>query len=173
MRQLETEKSLNKFGKFLVTESRKNLTRKKNTDLGNLYKSLDYNVKVSQNSFEFDFLMEDYGKFQDQGVKGKFSSQLAPNSPFQFGTGTGKKGGLKKAMLGWVTRKRFQFKDNKGKFMSYEQTASAVSAIIYRTGIKPTQFFSRPFDLGFKKLPEDVVKAYALDVETLFKFSLK
>jgi hypothetical protein len=36
--------------------------------------------------------MDDYGQFVDQGVKGKVHQQ-SPNSPFKFGSGTGKKGG--------------------------------------------------------------------------------
>ena len=39
------------------------------------------------------FEMADYGKFKDRGVRGKSSSAKAPNSPYRFGTGSGKKGG--------------------------------------------------------------------------------
>ncbi len=60
---MRVSEALNNFGKYLVTESRKNLTRKGVKDTGSLYDSLSYEYKESKNSFEFSFLMEDYGKF--------------------------------------------------------------------------------------------------------------
>ena len=62
-----TKKALEKFGKYLVKESRKNLTRKKKNVTSSLYDSLDYQVKAMPNSFEFDFLMEEYGEWVDKG----------------------------------------------------------------------------------------------------------
>ena len=118
--------------------------------------------------------MEQYGIFQDKGVRGKFSSAKAPNSPFKFGSGTGKKGGLTTGIENWVTRKRFQFKDREtGKFLSYKQTAHLISRSIYAKGMKPTEFFSRPFELAFKRLPDDLIEAYGLDLETFLKYTLK
>lgn len=170
---MQLENAIDEFGKYLVKESRSNLTKQKHNDLGDLYRSLQYNYKVSKNSFEFNFLMEDYGKFQDQGVRGKTSSFRAPNSPFRFGTGTGKKGGLTEAMIKWVTRKRFQFRNDKGKFLSYEQTAIMIARSIYNKGIKPTKFYSRPFELGFKRLPQEITEKYALQQEAFLKHSLR
>lgn len=170
---MRVEKTLNDFGKYLVKESRKNLSKKGLNDTKSLYNSLSYNVKASKNSFEFSFLMEDYGKFKDKGVKGKVSSVKAPNSPYKFGTGTGKKGGLTNAIDKWVRRKRFQFTNKKGKFMSYEQTAKLITRSIYLKGIETTNFYSRPFELGFKRLPKDLLEAYALDLEGLFKHANK
>jgi len=118
--------------------------------------------------------MEEYGEFQDKGVKGKSSSSKAPNSPFRFGSGTGKKGGLTNGILEWVKARRFQFKDREsGKFMSYESTAFLITRSIYQKGIKPSFFFSKPFEQGFKKLPNEVIEAYGLDLEKLMKQSLK
>jgi len=171
---MPVKEALSDFGKYLVKESRKNLTRKGKRDRGGLYDSLDYEVKVSKNSFEFTFLMEDYGPFQDQGVKGKTSSSKAPKSPFKFGTGTGKKGGLTKAMQSWVKRKGIRFRNRKsGQFMSYESTAFVIARSIYLTGIEPTRFYSRPFELGFKRLPNKVVEAYGLEIEKFLKQSTK
>ena len=52
-----TEKALEKFGKYLVKESRKNLTRKNKNNTKRLYDSLDYEIKVMPNSMSFDFVM--------------------------------------------------------------------------------------------------------------------
>ena len=108
--------------------------------------------------------------FQDKGVKGKSSSAKAPNSPFKFGTGTGRKGGLSEGINKWVKRKRFQFRDKKsGKFLSYDSTAFLISRSIYHKGIAPSLFFTKPFEKAFKNLNKDLVEAYKLDVEQLMK----
>ena len=117
--------------------------------------------------------MEQYGQFLDLGVKGKVSSQRAPNSPFKYGSGTGKKGGLTEGIRGWVKARRFQFKNREtGKFMSYEQTAQLITRSIYLKGTKPTLFFSKPFAKGFESLPDELIKAYGLDIESFLKFTL-
>jgi len=164
------EKELKNFAKYVVTKSRMNLRSSDKNSSGDLSKSLDSNVKVSKNSFELSFLMEDYGVFQDKGVKGKSSSAKAPNSPFKFGTGTGRKGGLSEGINKWVKRKRFQFRDKKsGKFLSYDSTAFLISRSIYHKGIAPSLFFTKPFEKAFKNLNKDLVEAYKLDVEQLMK----
>lgn len=168
---MSVKKELDKFGKYLVTQSRANLTRQGKKNTGELYKSLSYEVKVSKNSFEFSFFGADYMDFVDKGVKGVKSSTKAPRSPYKFGSGTGKKGGLTNGVTKWVQKKRIQFKNEKGQFMSYERTAYIIRRSIWFTGLEETKFYSRPFELGFKKLPDELVEAYALEVENLLNFS--
>ena len=164
---------LNRFAKYVISQSRANLTRGKKNVTRELYDSLKGNVKVSKNSFQLSFLMEDYGVFQDKGVRGKTSSAKAPNSPFRFGTGTGKKGGLTKGIDKWVRRRGFQFRDKKtGRFMSYESTAFLITRSIYNKGMKPSLFFTKPFEKAFKNIDADLIKAFKLDVEQLMKNSI-
>ena len=148
-----TKKALEKFGKYLVKESRKNLTRKKKNVTNSLYDSLDYQVKAMPNSFEFDFLMEEYGEWVD---KGRRAGKNPPFSP------------LRK----WVEDRRIQFRDNSGKFQTYDQTAWRVVKSIGRKGIEPSNFYTRPFNLGFQKLPNEIAEAYALDVEEFLEFTI-
>ena len=169
----ETRDTLNKFAKYVIQQSRSNLTKSDKNVSKELYNSLDYDLTVSKNSFSLSLLMEDYGIFQDKGVKGKTSSAKAPNSPFQFGSGTGKKGGLTNGIDKWVRRRRFQFRDKKGKFMSYQSTAFLITRSIYNKGIKPSMFFTKPFEKAFKGLNEELVKAYALDVERFMATTIK
>ena len=167
------EKELKNFAKYVVTKARINLRGSDKNSSGKLAKSLDSNVKVSKNSFELSFLMEEYGVFQDKGVRGKSSSAKAPNSPFKFGCGTGRKGGLSEGINKWVKRKRFQFRDKKsGRFLSYDSTAFLISRSIYQKGIAPSLFFTKPFEKAFKGLNKDLVEAYKLDVEALMKNSI-
>lgn len=168
------EKELKNFAKYVVTRSRMNLRSSDKNSSGKLAKSLDSDVKVSKNSFQLSFMMEDYGVFQDKGVRGKSSSAKAPNSPFKFGSGTGKKGGLSEGINKWVKRKRFQFRDRKsGKFLSYDSTAFLISRSIYHKGIAPSMFFTKPFEKAFKNLDKDLIEAYKLDIESLIENSIK
>lgn len=165
---------LSKFSKYVTTQAKANLTRKDKNVKGKLYNSIKGEVFTGKNSIGVYFEVEDYGTFQDLGVRGKTSSQKAPNSPYRFGTGSGRKGGLTDGINDWVRARRFQFKDkNTGRFMSYEQTAFLITRSVYNKGIEASRFFSKPFEVGFEKLPNDIVEAYGLDVEQFLKDSLK
>jgi hypothetical protein len=174
MDAVKTKSTLEAFNKYIVQQSKSNLTRKDRNVSKKLYDSIKGEVKIMPRSFEYALSMEQYGEYLDKGVKGRFSSAKAPNSPFKFGSGTGRKGGLTDGILNWVTKRRLQFKDREtGKFLSYEQTARTITRSIYNTGTKPTEFYSRPFELAFKRLPGDLITAYGLDVETFLKYSIK
>lgn len=170
---MSIKKELDNFGKYVVKQSRTNLTKKGKKDTGELYKSVGYNLKVSANSFELSFTGTDYFDFVDKGVKGVSSSEKAPRSPYKFGTGSGKKDGLTNGINKWVERKRIQFRTKEGKFMSYQSTAFLIRRSIWFKGLETTNFFSRPFELAFKRLPDDLVEAYALEIEDFLKFTRK
>jgi hypothetical protein len=175
---METKKlqsTLDSFRKYVIQQSRSNLSRTDKNVSKQLYNSINGKFKVSKNSIEGYFEMEKYGEFQDKGVKGFRSSSKAPNSPFQFGKSFGSgNGGLTKGIENWVTRRRLQFKDRQtGKFLTYKSTAFIITRSIYAKGIKPSEFFSKPFEAGFKKLPDDLIESYGLDVETFLKYTLK
>ena len=175
-RKENIEAVLNKFGKYVVQQARSNLSKKNKNVTGELYNSISYDLKVSETgaSFSLVFKMAEYGEFQDKGVKGKSSSAKAPNSPYRFGSGKGKKGGLSDSIPKWVRDRRFQFRDRKtGKFMSYESTAFLITRSIYQTGIPTTQFFSRPFGLAFDKLPPEIVDAFKLTNDDFLQFTRK
>lgn len=168
---MHVEKELNKFGKTVVKSSRANLTRKGIGDTKKLYNSLGYDLKVSKNSFSLSFLMEDYGTFKDKGVKGFSSSEKAPKSPYKFGTGTGKKGGLTNSINSWVKRQRIQFRKKNGQFTTYDSTSFLIMRSIWNKGIETTNFFTKPFEDNFKKLPDEIVEAYGLEVEEFLGFT--
>lgn len=167
---MSVKDKLESFGKYVVKQSRTNLTKKKKKDTGDLYKSIDYDLFVSktESSFSLSFKMTDYGEFIDKGVKGVCSSIKAPNSPYKFGTGSGKKGGLTNGIDKWVSRKRIQFKDRRsGKFMTYKQTAFLIRNSIWNKGIETTNFFTKPFEDAFKRLPDSLVEAFGLEIDNL------
>jgi len=164
---------LTKFAKFVIQQSRSNLTKGKHNFDRTLYNSLNYQMSVGENSFTLIFDMEDYGMFQDQGVKGaggtrkstsafnrrdnkgKIWKQKAPNSPFKF-------------------------KDKKPPVSAFKQWAEskglnpyAVRESVYRQGIPATKFFSTPFRLAFNKLPPEIAEAFRLTEDDLKAFTTK
>jgi len=160
------QEELNKFAKYVIQQSRSNLSKSDKNVSKELYNSLGYNVEVTTKGAKLGFSMEQYGEFQDKGVRGKSSSAKAPNSPFRFGSGTGKKGGLTNSIDKWVRRKGIQFKDRKsGRFLSYQSTAFLISRSIYQKGIKPSLFFTKPFVAAFKRLPDELIEAYSIGLE--------
>ena len=165
---------LKKFKDYVIQQSRSNLTKGRHNFTKSLYNSIKGDSKAYPRSYLLSFSMDEHGYYQDQGVRGKNSNIKAPNSPFKFGTGTGKKGGLTTGIKKWVRAKRFQFRNREtGKFMSYDSTALLIARSIYNKGLKPTLFFTKPFNNAFKRLPEEMVKGLGMDVDRLFKYSLK
>ena len=169
---MSVKEILSVFGAHVVKNAKSNIAKKNDTK--KLSDSLNFKVKVSKNSFEFTLLAENYASFVDQGVQGKSSSTRAPLSPFKFGSKTGKKGGLTEGVIGWVSRKRIQFKDKKsGRFLSFKSTAFLIARAIYQKGQKPTNFLTDAFNDAFVELPKQIVEAYALEMNKLLKSSLK
>ena len=81
MQLKEVEKALNNFGKFVVQQARTRLTKGRKNVSNKLYNSLDYKINSTQDSVSVIFEMEDYGKFQDQGVSG---TKQKYNTPFSY-----------------------------------------------------------------------------------------
>lgn len=161
-----TYKVLNDFAKYVIQQAKSNLSKNdKNVDK-KLYNSLEKEIEVGANSFRLAFSMEDYGKFQDKGVSG---TERKFNTPFSYKT---KRPPLK-PIEGWVSKRRFQFRDKAGKFLSYKNTAYLVAGGILKNGIKPSLFFTKPFEKSFKKLPDEIVEAYGLDIEEFFNYTTK
>ena len=158
---------LNAYAEYVVDSAKKNLVDERKS-LGDLYKSVSYKYEKSQNLFLLDFLMEDYGTFVDKGVKGKTSTYpetSAALSQFQYGSGNFPKGGLTEGIKGWLEKKRFQWRDKKGKFMSYDTMTYLISRSIYNKGLKANLFFTTPFELGLQNLPKQLTDAFSLDIE--------
>jgi len=158
---------LNAYAEYVVDSAKKNLVDERKS-LGDLYKSVSYKYEKSQNLFLLDFLMEDYGTFVDKGVRGKTSTYpetSAALSQFQYGSGNFPKGGLTEGIKGWLEKKRFQWRDKKGRFMSYDTMTYLISRSIYNKGLKANLFFTTPFELGLQNLPKQLTDAFSLDIE--------
>jgi hypothetical protein len=161
-----TEKVLSRFGKEVVRESKKKLKQKKKNASGKLSKSIGYDLNVSKNSFGMSFEMEDYGEYQDRGVSGFLKKY---DTPFSYRDKRPPLSALDK----WIVRRGIAPKDEKGRFMSRKSIQFLISRKIFFEGIEPSLFFTEPFEKAFKGLPNEIVEAFGLDVETFLKQTLK
>lgn len=149
---------LNKFAKYVIQQSRTNLTKGKKRASNELYRSLGYEVNESAKTTSLAFEMVDYGKFQDRGVSGKNKKY---NTPYSYTT----KMPPPQAFDKWVVRKGIAPRGKGGKFTSREGLKFAIAKAIYKNGIRPSMFFTKPFEAAFKRLPDELIEAYSIGIE--------
>lgn len=171
----KVNKTIQMFRDYVIKEAKDNLKRTGHNNTSSLANSIKGEVLTEDNFTVVGFQMNDYGTFVDLGVKGKTSSNKAPDSPYKFGSGTGRKGGLTQGINQWVKQKGFQFRDRKsGRFLSYDSTAYLITRSIFNKGIKPSLFFTKPFEAGYKKYIDiDLIKSFGQDIDTIIDYNLK
>jgi hypothetical protein len=170
----ETSAVVKRFKDYVVQQSKSNLTKGGKNVSKKLYNSIKGEILTDKDYLLLGFTMDDYGAYQDKGVKGKFTSNKAPDSPYKFGSKTGKKKGLTQGIEKWVVQKGIQFRDKKsGRYITYKSTAFIITRSIFATGLKPSLFFTKPFEAGYKKYIDiDLLKAFSKDLDTLISYNL-
>jgi len=157
---------LTDFRNYVVKESKSNLTRLKKSSSKKLYNSIKGTVKVSKNSMTVDFSMEDYGLFQDKGVSGKRKKY---KTPYTYKS----KMPPPKKLDKWIVRKGIARRNEKGQLMTRKSLQFVIARGIYFNGIKPSLFFTKPFDKAFKRMPNELIEKYGLDVDNFLEHTLK
>ena len=169
------ERYLNSFGKYVVQQSRTNLTKGKKNVSKDLYNSISFKVTNNAEGFAVQFFMTDYGTFVDKGVSGtnkrrsfKDYEGKVISSPYKFGTGSSRvgkaKGGMSGIMAKWVKKKGFQWRDKKGRFMSHKSMGYIIARSIYSKGIQGISFFQKPLMLGLKQFGKEMLGAVKDDI---------
>lgn len=167
MELTEVKRALNAFGKYVIQQARTNLTKGKKNFSKGLYESLDYNIDDVGAGMKIIFEMEDYGMYQDRGVKGTRSGRSLSGFKYkessnliglEYHTGIFSK---------WARSKGLQPRDKKGRFGSYKSMGYILARSIKEKGIKPSLFFTKPFEKGLKRLPPDIQKALEKDLEEI------
>lgn len=159
---LRTQKALEDFKKYVIQQARTNLTKgKKNVDK-KLYNSLQGFVEKSPAGFRLYFEMEDYGMFQDKGVSGK---KRKYDTPFSYKNKRPPIGPLAE----WAKKRNIRLRDEKGRFKkgNYNTIGFLISKSIFEKGLKPSLFFTKPFERAFKRLPEDLASAFGEDINNI------
>jgi|SRR6056297_171463 len=171
------EKEFNLFGKRIIKQARTVLSKKGINATKDLYDSMRYETKVFKSgALEFSFFMEDYWKFVDEGVRGVGGSK-ADGSQWKLKKNTGKfrykdKMPPPKAFSKWLTIKGKNVRDARGRFVKRKSAQFAVANAVYHQGTEQTDFFRRPFELAYQKLPDDIVRAYANDLDKFLDFTV-
>ena len=162
----KTEDSLNKFAKYVIQQSRANLSRQKRNVSSDLYGSLGYDLKVSPNSFGLEFYMLPYGEFLDKGVSG---TKRRYNTIFEY---TNKKPPMQ-PLADWAKARNIRLRDEKGKYKkgNYKTIGFILQKSIYEKGIKPSLFFTKPFEKAFDNLPPELIEAFGLDIDNFLDFT--
>ena len=164
----KTQEALEAFKKFVIQQARTRLSKNNKNISKKLYDSLDGIIKVTPNAIQVQFLMEEYGLYQDKGVSG---TQKKYNTPYSY------KSDMPpiKPLAEWAKAKNIRLRDEQGKYKkgNYNTIGYLIARSIYRKGIKPSLFFTKPFEQGFKKLPEELAKTFALDIDDFLAYTLK
>ena len=171
---LKVQEELDKFKDYVIKQSKANLTRLKKNSSKTLYNSIKGEAKAMPNSFYLNFEMEPYGKFIDKGVNGK---KTAYSTPYSYKTKMPPPSKLDK----WIVRKGLAPRNKDGKFtgrsintVGFKKSIQfLIARKIFMFGIKPSLFFTKPFEKAYKNLPDELVAKYGLDALELFKHTIK
>ena len=170
----ETNIALNKFAKYVIQQSRSNLTKGGKNYKKKLYDSLKTELTVHPNSFSLSFIMNEYGVFQDKGVSG---TEKKYNTKFSYKQSS-KLRGLEyhqNIFSDWAKFRNIRLRNAKGKFAkgNYKTIGYILADSIKKKGIKPSLFFTKPFERAFDNLPDELVNAFGLDLDDFYDFTTK
>ena len=157
----EVQEAIDKFRKYVIQQSRSNLSKQKKNVNKSLYNSIKGVSKVNKNSISLYFEMLDYGIFQDKGVSGKVKKY---NTDFSYKS----KMPPSKVFDKWIVRKGIAPRNEKGQFMSRKSLSYLIARKIFREGIKPSLFFTKPFEKAYDRLPDEIIEAYGIDIVNLY-----
>ena len=171
LKNLQTE--LQAFGKYVVQQSRSNLTKQKHNVSKDLYNSIHYDLTEKNGNYDLAFIMDEYGTFLDKGVKGanpslvKGGKQKGGNSPYSFKS----KRPPMQPLADWAKKRNIRLRDKEGKFKkgNYRTIGFILQRSIFAQGIKPSMFFTKPFLAAFDRYPQLLTKAFAQDIIDILK----
>jgi hypothetical protein len=156
----ERLKALEKFRDLVVAEAKANLQRMGKNSSGKLSNSIKGEVKEMPNSIGIYFEMEPYGNFQDKGVSG---TERKFDTPYSYTTKMPPPSKLDK----WIVKRGIAPRNVTGQFQSRKGIQFAIARSIFKYGIRPSLFFTKPFEAAYKTLPDTLIDKYGLDAEQL------
>ena len=167
---------LNKFGDKVVKNAKANLASSKSNFTNDLYNSISHDparVSNAGNIVSLSLTMLDYGDYQDQGVRG-VGGVRKTTSKFKSTNNKGK-------MWKQNAPKDTPFSFNKDKpipAIVFEDWAKkkglspfAVAVSVWRQGLKPKRFFTNAFEEAYETLPDEILEAFSLQVDSFLDFT--
>jgi hypothetical protein len=161
MEKAEQQIILENFRDYVIQQARSNLSRLQKNSSRKLYDSITSEIKAMPNSLRLYFDMEEYGFYQDKGVSG---TKRKYDTPFSYTN----KMPPPKAFDKWIVKKGIAPRKKDGKFTTRKGLQFAIARSIFEKGIKPSLFFTKPFEKAFKNLPDEMIEAYGLEAEETF-----
>lgn len=162
-----TEIAFRKFANRVQQQTRSNISKKNLKASGKLRNDVKFYTKRSKNSIELIYERPDYADFQDRGVSGKKQKY---NTPFSY---TNKRP-PSRVFEKLARQKNIKPRNkNTGRFISFKAFGFLVARSVFRFGISPKQFFSKPFRQQTKTLPKPIEDAFASDVDRFLKLTLE
>jgi len=162
------KEGLQAFGKAVVNSARFNLANDDKNVSKQLSDSINFEVlNPKEGLFIVEFVMLTYGLFQDKGVSG---TKRRINSPYSFRSKGGKQG-LKgmpppSKFDQWGVRRGIAPRDEKGKFLPRKSVNFAIARSVFERGIKPSLFFTKPFNKYFEGLSKGILKEFNTEIIT-------
>tara|TARA_E500000318_G_C3504313_1_gene189625 strand:+ start:377 stop:886 length:510 start_codon:yes stop_codon:yes gene_type:complete len=157
--------TLNDFAKLVIKGAKAELRRQKKVNTGATLQSLDYKIETTSDGFKLAFVDtrdKPIADFVDKGVSGIIKKYNTPYS-YKF------KRPPANVLIDWVSSRRFQFRDkDTGRFLSYATTGYMIRESIFKRGLKPTLFFTKPFNKYFEMLPDQLFEAYAIEIDRFY-----
>ena len=149
----EFNQVLEKYAKYVIQQSRSNLTKRRSNATKRLYNSLEYVIQGTRETFK----SEDYGQFIDKGVKGSKSTYSeSRNSPFRYSSKQPPSDSITK----WAKIRGIQGRDKKtGRFITNKSLSFLIARSIKEKGIRSTMFFTKPFEAGIDKYSDEMIEA--------------
>lgn len=163
--------ALQEFGESVTNQARENLRQRGSSfnggDMnatGKLNSVINFNSRVMKNSIFAYFDLGEYGLYQDQGVNGTVRSQGSPYSYAADGPSPEMVSNIQR----WMSARGIGFNETRSKHKAWK-----IADNIIKRGLRRTLFFSDAYEQAFSELPEDIVEAFALDLDDFFNFIIK
>lgn len=161
-------KECNSIGGEVIEQARTNLAEADKIVTGTLANSLYFELIEDDEGLVIKFMGAPYYDFVEQGVQGAANNAKAPDSPYQFGTGSGEKGALRPAIKKWIRDKGISnssWRDKQGRFLSIDAMSKRISRSVYLTGLKPTYYYQMAINQQMKRMAKRLEMALGEDVD--------
>lgn len=162
----QVRKQLEAFRKYVVSQARANLTRLKKNSSKRLYDSIKGDIKYKKGDYIVEIEMDSYGLFVDKGVSGVNKKYATPYSYKS-------KMPPPRALDKWIVRKGIAPRDKNGRLISRKSLQFLIARGIFKNGIAPSLFLTKPFRAAMDKLPTEVVEAYGIDIDAWMSATVK
>lgn len=158
-----------KFQKYVIQQARANLSKQKKNYTKSTYNSLKSEIVTDKGFTLVNFMMNDYGYYQDEGVNGKLK---------KYGSRFSYKDKMPpiKPLAEWAKSKNIRLRDQAGKYKkgNYNTIGFLISRSIFNKGIKPSLFFTKPYEAGYKRfIQNDLLLGVDQEIEILLDFKVK